>query len=131
MLHALHWKTAVNLRRWMRICPRRQITVLDTHDGAAIKYLNYAALSAHKSKGIGCPLRDSMRHVGFAYICHRVNIHLDCQLPAVVGDYGTASILSQSASDCLAADANNLSLLISSQDSFLPKNISPICRHGH
>ena len=33
VLHALHWSSALNLRRWMRICPRRQITVLDTHDG--------------------------------------------------------------------------------------------------
>lgn len=33
VLHALHWQTSMNLRRWMQICPRRQITVLDTHDG--------------------------------------------------------------------------------------------------
>ena len=33
VLHAMHWSSALNLRRWMRICPRRQITVLDTHDG--------------------------------------------------------------------------------------------------
>jgi hypothetical protein len=33
VLHAIHWKTAINLRDWMQICPHRQITVLDTHDG--------------------------------------------------------------------------------------------------
>ena len=33
VLHAIHWKTALNMRNWMQICPHRQITVLDTHDG--------------------------------------------------------------------------------------------------
>jgi len=36
VLHAIHWKTALNLRSWMEICPHRQITVLDTHDGMGI-----------------------------------------------------------------------------------------------
>ena len=35
MLHAFTFKTMDNLRHWLNICPRRQITVLDTHDGAA------------------------------------------------------------------------------------------------
>lgn len=35
VLHALLRKTAMNLRNWMQICPQRQITVLDTHDGNA------------------------------------------------------------------------------------------------
>jgi sucrose phosphorylase len=34
--HALHYQTAVNLRRWLQTCPRRQITVLDTHDGVGV-----------------------------------------------------------------------------------------------
>jgi sucrose phosphorylase len=33
MLHALKFKTAEPLRHWISICPRRQITTLDTHDG--------------------------------------------------------------------------------------------------
>ena len=33
MLHAFTFKTMDNLRHWLNICPRRQITVLDTHDG--------------------------------------------------------------------------------------------------
>lgn len=36
LLHAVTFKTAVNIRQWLRICPRRQITVLDTHDGMGI-----------------------------------------------------------------------------------------------
>ena len=36
LLHATTFKTAVNMRNWLRICPRRQITVLDTHDGMGI-----------------------------------------------------------------------------------------------
>ncbi len=33
ILHAFTFHTAKNLRRWMQICPKCQITVLDTHDG--------------------------------------------------------------------------------------------------
>ena len=33
MLHATNYRTAASLRNWLRICPRKQITVLDTHDG--------------------------------------------------------------------------------------------------
>ena len=36
LLHATTYCTAVNMRAWLRICPRRQITVLDTHDGMGI-----------------------------------------------------------------------------------------------
>ena len=36
VLHAIHWKTALNMRYWMQICPHRQITVLDTHDGPLV-----------------------------------------------------------------------------------------------
>ena len=36
ILHAFTFHTAKNLRRWLTICPRRQITVLDTHDGMGI-----------------------------------------------------------------------------------------------
>ena len=40
VIHALMYKTAKNLKHWMRICPRRQITVLDTHDGEHISILH-------------------------------------------------------------------------------------------
>jgi sucrose phosphorylase len=33
LLHALRFQTAEPLKLWLSICPRRQITVLDTHDG--------------------------------------------------------------------------------------------------
>ncbi|CAL8469192.1 g8733 [Coccomyxa elongata] len=36
ILHAFTFKTMDNLRHWLTICPRRQITVLDTHDGMGI-----------------------------------------------------------------------------------------------
>ncbi|WIA13184.1 hypothetical protein OEZ85_006776 [Tetradesmus obliquus] len=36
MLHALKFKTAEPLRHWLSICPRRQITTLDTHDGMGV-----------------------------------------------------------------------------------------------
>jgi sucrose phosphorylase len=36
VLHAFYFKTGDVLRDWLRICPRRQITVLDTHDGMGI-----------------------------------------------------------------------------------------------
>ena len=36
LLHAFTFRTAENIANWMRICPRRQITVLDTHDGMGI-----------------------------------------------------------------------------------------------
>lgn len=36
ILHAFTFKTMDNLRHWLGICPRRQITVLDTHDGMGI-----------------------------------------------------------------------------------------------
>ena len=36
LLHACNFKTGANMRNWLRICPRRQITVLDTHDGMGI-----------------------------------------------------------------------------------------------
>lgn len=36
LLHAFTFHTAENIANWLRICPRRQITVLDTHDGMGI-----------------------------------------------------------------------------------------------
>ncbi|KAK9815406.1 hypothetical protein WJX72_003171 [[Myrmecia] bisecta] len=36
ILHAFTFQTARNLNNWLRLCPRRQITVLDTHDGMGI-----------------------------------------------------------------------------------------------
>jgi hypothetical protein len=36
ILHAFTFKTMENLKHWLNICPRRQITVLDTHDGMGI-----------------------------------------------------------------------------------------------
>jgi sucrose phosphorylase len=36
IVHAFYFKTAESLKYWMAICPRRQITVLDTHDGMGI-----------------------------------------------------------------------------------------------
>lgn len=36
LLHAFTFHTAENMANWLRICPRRQITVLDTHDGMGI-----------------------------------------------------------------------------------------------
>lgn len=36
LLHAFTFHSAENLANWLRICPRRQITVLDTHDGMGI-----------------------------------------------------------------------------------------------
>ncbi|DBA93715.1 TPA: hypothetical protein ACH3X3_013784 [Trebouxia sp. C0006] len=36
LLHAFTFRTAENIANWLRICPRRQITVLDTHDGMGI-----------------------------------------------------------------------------------------------
>lgn len=35
VLHAFNFHTAKNLRHWLSICPKRQITVLDTHDGTS------------------------------------------------------------------------------------------------
>ena len=36
VLHAFEFKSATNLKHWLSVCPRRQITVLDTHDGMGI-----------------------------------------------------------------------------------------------
>lgn len=36
MLHAFNFKTAESLKHWLSICPRRQITTLDTHDGMGV-----------------------------------------------------------------------------------------------
>lgn len=36
VLHAFEFHTAQNLKNWLTICPRRQITVLDTHDGMGV-----------------------------------------------------------------------------------------------
>lgn len=36
VLHAFTFHTGQNIAEWLRICPRRQITVLDTHDGMGI-----------------------------------------------------------------------------------------------
>jgi sucrose phosphorylase len=36
ILHAFKFQTARNLKHWMRTCPHRQFTVLDTHDGAGV-----------------------------------------------------------------------------------------------
>ena len=36
LLHGFTFHTAENIANWIRICPRKQITVLDTHDGMGI-----------------------------------------------------------------------------------------------
>jgi sucrose phosphorylase len=36
VLHAFEFKSTANLKHWLSVCPRRQITVLDTHDGMGI-----------------------------------------------------------------------------------------------
>jgi sucrose phosphorylase len=36
IIHAFHFHTAEALKGWMAICPRRQITCLDTHDGMGV-----------------------------------------------------------------------------------------------
>jgi sucrose phosphorylase len=36
LLHALHTGRAASLAHWLRICPRRQFTTLDTHDGIGV-----------------------------------------------------------------------------------------------
>ena len=47
ILHAFTFKTMDNLKHWLSICPRRQITVLDTHDGETRRRLNFALPLAH------------------------------------------------------------------------------------
>lgn len=36
VLHALHQEDVGALKRWLQICPFRQITCLDTHDGIGV-----------------------------------------------------------------------------------------------
>ncbi len=36
VLHTLYHHTSARLRHWLEICPRRQITTLDTHDGLGV-----------------------------------------------------------------------------------------------
>jgi len=36
VLHTLYHHTSARLRHWLEICPRRQITTLDTHDGIGV-----------------------------------------------------------------------------------------------
>ncbi len=36
MLHAIYLKNASPLKRWLKICPRKQFTTLDTHDGIGV-----------------------------------------------------------------------------------------------
>jgi sucrose phosphorylase len=36
LLHALHTGETANLVHWLRICPRKQFTTLDTHDGIGV-----------------------------------------------------------------------------------------------
>ncbi len=36
VLNALYHHTSAELRHWLRICPRKQITTLDTHDGIGV-----------------------------------------------------------------------------------------------
>jgi sucrose phosphorylase len=36
MLHTLYYHTSAQLRHWLTICPRKQLTTLDTHDGIGV-----------------------------------------------------------------------------------------------
>ncbi len=36
MLHTLYHHTSARLRHWLEICPRKQLTTLDTHDGIGV-----------------------------------------------------------------------------------------------
>ena len=47
LLHAFTFHSAENLANWLRICPRRQITVLDTHDGMGIDDISGLAPVSH------------------------------------------------------------------------------------
>lgn len=53
ILHAVKFKTARNLKHWMRTCPHRQITVLDTHDGMGIDDISGLAPVSDSSCTLG------------------------------------------------------------------------------
>jgi sucrose phosphorylase len=36
MLHTLYYHTSARMRHWLAICPRKQLTTLDTHDGIGV-----------------------------------------------------------------------------------------------
>ena len=36
VLHTLYHHTSARLRNWLKICPRKQVTTLDTHDGIGV-----------------------------------------------------------------------------------------------
>ena len=55
LLHAFTFHTAENIANWLRICPRRQITVLDTHDGMGIDDISgLASVSALRAAALTC-----------------------------------------------------------------------------
>ncbi len=36
VLHAIYFHTNTNLKKWLKICPEKQVTTLDTHDGIGV-----------------------------------------------------------------------------------------------
>ena len=63
ILHAFTFHTAKNLRRWLTICPKRQITVLDTHDGMGIDDISGLAEVMLRSLPFPADVDDSLDHV--------------------------------------------------------------------
>lgn len=67
--HALHFKTARNLRKWLHICPRRQVTTLDTHDGMGIDDVTgLADVSCGRDSASMIPLRNLLGWSRFARV---------------------------------------------------------------
>ena len=62
ILHAFTFKTMDNLRHWLGICPRRQITVLDTHDGMGIDDIaGLAEVGTFSNFNLNIPIFESLK----------------------------------------------------------------------
>ena len=62
VLHAFEFQSATNLKHWLSVCPRRQITVLDTHDGMGIDDITGLANVRLVAAASACIFQTSREH---------------------------------------------------------------------
>ena len=79
VLQALYFGDALYLRNWMKMCPRNQFTVLDTHDGIGIGDVRHLLPDAELERTLQklyavSPVTEEMRaDKGTYYAVHQVN----------------------------------------------------------
>lgn len=72
VLHALKTGRTDRLAHWLEICPRRQFTTLDTHDGIGV--VDVAGLLEEDEIDLVCSDIEKLNEEAFSYLPQRLNV---------------------------------------------------------